>query len=334
MARVKSTSKRTASTGCASPRPPPATCTRRAGGWRAPGRCGGSAPGARGRARRRRPRPRPAPAPGRHPRGRRSSSVRRTPCPRRRPTGWRPGRSTGSRPRGRGGGAPVVLAGDERERRGHGQQLGPLDGEDAVQLGEAKVVADGQPDPPALDLAALRGVPRLLAVGLAVDDAAHLDVEHVDLPVHSRDLALGVEDDAGVRELLAPLAALSDRAAHERDPVRTGPTAHRLDRLAAFERLGDIEEDLVASQPVPLLREEDDVGAGRGRARDQRLHPLEVLGFRRRGVDLDAGGAQAVGHAAKDSLAPWLRALPRSSPGRTRSPSWAPRRGPSGRATR
>ena len=48
---------------------------------------------------------------------------------------------------------PVVLAGEERERGRHGDELGALDGEDAVELGEAEVVADGQPELPALDLA-------------------------------------------------------------------------------------------------------------------------------------------------------------------------------------
>jgi hypothetical protein len=80
----------------------------------------------------------------------------------------------------------------------------------------------------------------LLGLGLAVRQPADLDVEEVDLPIEGRELALGVEDEARVRELLAPLAPLRDRAADERHTVRACPVAHRLDRLAVLDRLGRV----------------------------------------------------------------------------------------------
>src|SRR5205085_1681188 len=77
----------------------------------------------------------------------------------------------------------------------------------------------------------------LLRLRLAVDVTAGLDVEEVDLPVDRDDVSVLVENDAGVRKLLAAVAALGDRAADDRDPVRARPRGHRLDRLAALERL-------------------------------------------------------------------------------------------------
>ena len=41
---------------------------------------------------------------------------------------------------------PVVAAGGDGEGRGHGDQTGAAQGEDPVELGEAQVVTDGQPD--------------------------------------------------------------------------------------------------------------------------------------------------------------------------------------------
>ena len=121
---------------------------RRGGGWRARAATRGSAPGRRGRGRRRRSTPRRAPSPARRPRGRRSSSGRRScsaAAPRRPGSAamtktWfsiaraRSSTSQWSRPVARG------------EGRRDGDQAGAAHGEDPVELGEAQVVTDGQPD--------------------------------------------------------------------------------------------------------------------------------------------------------------------------------------------
>ena len=137
----------------------------------------------------------------------------------------------------------------------------------------------------------------LLRLRLAVGEAADLDVEEVDLPVGRDELAFGVEDEAGVRELLAALAALGDRAADERDAVRLGPAAHRLDRLAALDRLGGLVEDIRRADDVPLLGEGDDVGAGRRGLRDEPLSLFEVRSLLLPARELDAGNADPIGHA-------------------------------------
>ena len=167
------------------------------------------------------------------------------------------------------------LPGVQREVRRHREEQRALEREHPVELREAEVVADGQSHRPALDLGHDGLVAGLLCIRLAIDEAAGLDVEEMDLAIDGRDLAVGIEDDAGVRQLLASLAPLRDRAADERDSVRLRPAAHRLDRLAALERLGRGVQLVVVADRVPFLREDDDVGARRGCPRD------EPLGLRR-----------------------------------------------------
>ena len=117
----------------------------------------------------------------------------------------------------------MILAGRRREVRRDGHELGAFEREDPVQLRKADVVTDGEPDGPVLDARddGLRS--RLLRLGLAVDLAADLDVEEVDLAVDGDERAFRVEDAARVRELLAPLAPLRDRAADERDSRASEP---------------------------------------------------------------------------------------------------------------
>src|SRR6185312_3816816 len=97
------------------------------------------------------------------------------------------------------------------------------------ELREADVVADGQPDRPPFPAHDHGLFARFLRLRLAVDVTADLDVEEVDLAVEAEQLAVGPEDQARVRELLAPVAALGDRPANERDPVTSGPVGHRSD---------------------------------------------------------------------------------------------------------
>src|SRR5262249_20238789 len=106
----------------------------------------------------------------------------------------------------------MVLARVEGEVRRHGEEKRALERQNPVQLGEAEVVTDGEAARPALDLGDDRFLARLLRVRLAVDVAAGLDVEQMDLAVDGGDLAFGIEDDARVRELLAALPSLGDRA--------------------------------------------------------------------------------------------------------------------------
>ena len=85
--------------------------------------------------------------------------------------------------------------------------------------------------------------------------------------------------------------------------------------------------------PVRLLRQDDQVGAGRRRAGDEALRALDVLRLRVGGVQLDTGHAKPVGHGLRIAWEGECAPLRRSSPRRRRSPSSAPRRGPKGRAT-
>ena len=160
-------------------------------------------------------------------------------------------------------------------------QAGAADGEDPVQLGEAEVVTDGQPD---VEVADRRGddvLARLLVGGLAVGDPARVDVEHVDLAVDREVLAVGADQDRGVEGLLAVADALGDRARQQVDAERPRPAAGG-GQARAVERLGARREVLPGREQVPLLRQRDELRpVGRGGA-DQpsaaaRLRALSAL---------------------------------------------------------
>src|SRR5207302_7914702 len=114
----------------------------------------------------------------------------------------------------------------DRERGRHGEHARAADGENAVQLGEADVVADRQAEP---DSAVQLGEDDLIAgfvrVRLAVDAPAHLDVEEVDLAIRGPDLAVGTDMDARVAMAVVALAALDDRTRHGVDPAPIGRLA-------------------------------------------------------------------------------------------------------------
>jgi hypothetical protein len=142
-------------------------------------------------------------------------------------------------------------------------------GDDEGLVLDRAVVADGQPRLGAVGEGRRDGlVARLLGLGLAVLDAVDDDVEHVDLAVDGLDLAVGADMDRGVRELVAALAALDDRAGDEVDPELARRVARPRDRRAV-ERLGAVAIVLGRSEHVELLRQDDQVGAVRGgRARE------------------------------------------------------------------
>ena len=64
-------------------------------------------------------------------------------------------------------------------------------------------------------------------LGLAVGDAADVDVEHVDLAVDGLDLAVGADQDRGVEELLVALDPLGDAAGEQVDAELARPGAGR-----------------------------------------------------------------------------------------------------------
>ena len=79
---------------------------------------------------------------------------------------------------------PVVAGGREREGGRDGDHARAPHGEDPVQLGEAQVVADRQPQPTPSAVSRQHDLlAGLLELGLAVDAPADLDVEHVELAV-------------------------------------------------------------------------------------------------------------------------------------------------------
>ena len=200
---------------------------------------------------------------------------------------------------------PVILAGRRREVRRHRYELRAFERQDAVELGEANVVTDREPDAPVLDLRDDGLVPRLLCLRLAVDDAPDLHVEEVDLPVRRDELAFGIEDEARVGELLASLTPLGDRAADQRDPVRPRPPGHRGDRLAAVEWLRSRVVHGSVADRVPLLRQNDDVGPGCSRLCDEALCLFEVRALVGPTRHLNARDTDPVRHTRRIASPRW-----------------------------
>ena len=111
-------------------------------------------------------------------------------------------------------------------------------------------------------------------LGLAVGDAAGVDVEHVDLAVDGEVRAVGADQDRGVEGLLAR-RSLGDAAGEQVDAELASPAAGG-GQARAVERLGPGEQLLAAGQQVPLLRQRDQLGAVGRRGADQPLGGGEV----------------------------------------------------------
>ena len=181
------------------------------------------------------------------------------------------------------------LARDAREVRGHGHDARAPQREDPVQLGEAQVVADRQPQADAAG--GLRHddlVRRLGALGLAVLDVADHHVEHVDLAVDGLELAVGADVDGRVADALMTLAALRDGAGDEVDPELARERARPADG-PAVEGLGAREVVGRRAADVEPLGQDHQLGAVRGRVAHEPLGGREIaLGVHRR-FELNCG---------------------------------------------
>ena len=195
---------------------------------------------------------------------------------------------------------PVVAAGGAREGRGDGEQAGAAHGEDPVELGEAQVVTDAEPDARARrPRAVTSSVAGLLVLGLAVGDAADVDVEHVDLAVDGEVLAVGADQDRGVEE---PLAAAPRSAMLPAS--RWMPSSRAQPRAAleagAVERLGAGEQLLAggrAGSTSPAARP-----ARRRRRRRRATRRSAAARFRAlSSVELSCIAATRIGHLCRRS---------------------------------
>ena len=145
----------------------------------------------------------------------------------------------------------------------YGQDLGPGQRECPVQLGEAQVIADGQPDADAIDVGDDRPVARADPVRLAVDRAVlHGDVEEVDLPVRATTVPSGARSTL----VLNGRAGSPDVSASE--PMRI-QASHRLGRRRRTAPSRDRDRSrgraiaVVGAAVLEILRERDEPRAGR-----------------------------------------------------------------------
>ena len=188
---------------------------------------------------------------------------------------------------------PVGHAGQQREVRRDGQhRRAAVERERAVELREAQVVANCEPEADAVDVGDDRLGTGLGAVGLAVADPADVHVEEVDLRVGGDPAAVTVVHNRNVADPVA-VAEDGDAAADQVHAVGAGPVRHDLDRRAGVEPLGLVAQAGAVQPGVPLLRQEDHVGAEVGSLRHQRRHVREVARLLGPGLELDAGGSHA-----------------------------------------
>jgi hypothetical protein len=185
----------------------------------------------------------------------------------------------------------VIAAGPLGEGGGDGDHARPSQGEDPVELGEAEVVTDGQPDHDASGLAEGDLIARLLDRRLAVFDVADLHVEHVDLAVDRALLPVGTEQHGCVGELVVIGDDLGDAARHQVDAEFAGPAGCGA-QGGAVERLRRGADRLGRAQHRPLLGQNDQLRALGGGPSNKALGNLEVAVVFVSGVELYGGGAQ------------------------------------------
>ena len=166
----------------------------------------------------------------------------------------------------------MVAPGRRRERRGHGEQPGPAHGEDPVELGEAQVVTDAEPD---LDAARRRRAPARRRAARARTrgssrrrrrrrTCASCGRWRSSSPAGSiRHEVLKSRSAPGRRSAMLPASRwMPSSRAHERGGGRAS---------GRRELLGAGVELVRRAEQVPLLGQRDELGAVRGRGGDQAL---------------------------------------------------------------
>src|SRR5262249_43259559 len=147
---------------------------------------------------------------------------------------------------------PVVPAGLHREGRGYRDETRSPGGEPPIQLREPEVVADRQTHRYASergdDDLLTRSHRRRLLIGRPLD----LDVEEVELPIASHQLAIRIEHYRGVVDALLPVDSLEDRAAHEPEPVAARQPRQELRGLSR-DRLRHLGLALPRAEVPPQL---------------------------------------------------------------------------------
>ena len=174
-----------------------------------------------------------------------------------------------------GGGRGVGEGGGDRD------QLRALDGEHAVELREAHVVADRQARPACRRRAGTSTI-SLAGSGdrrLAVDAPADLDVEHVDLAVGAR-----TSPRPSISRLVLRTAPSAPRSSTE--PAKRSIPSSRGERARERHRgpvaVGDGSELLlICAERRPLLGQYDELGAARGGLPHEPVGGREVRARRR-----------------------------------------------------
>ena len=215
---------------------------------------------------------------------------------------------------------PVVLAGHQRERRRHGEDLRALPHQRGVELGEAQVVADGE-----AERADCGGRGHELGAGsdggrlLEADVLGDVDVEEMDLAVDRDPRAVGAEQHAGVVAAAEPGVRGGSSAPASPPPLAAAcsflslnePSSTYIECLrassakrvhtGAVERLRAAHLVVVRTEEVGVLGSGGEPRAVTRGALDQRRGGVEVVRLVRGALELNCRYEERHGATRKDT---------------------------------
>ena len=190
---------------------------------------------------------------------------------------------------------PMNLSGGNRKSRGHEEHFRAGKRVRAIKLGKPKVIADAQPHDVAQetrgdDVLARLDIARLLKGMLFID----VDVEQMHLVVASHQLAVGIENQAGIADLGGVRGLERNATTHDGHVVFGGEISQALDAGTAVQVLGHLNLVTLAPDKRKVLGERKKFRSAFHCLFHERVRPNEVRVPIPGGAHLDGGNAQDV----------------------------------------
>ena len=190
---------------------------------------------------------------------------------------------------------PMNLSGGNRKSRGHEEHFRAGKRVRAIKLGKPKVITDAQPHDVAKethgdDVLTRFDMARLLKRMLFID----ADVEQMHLVVASHQLAVGIENQAGIADLGSVPGLERDATAHDSHVVFGSEVSQALDAGTAVQVLSHLNLVTLAPDEREVLGERKKLRPAFHRLFHERVRSNEVRVPIARGAHLDRGNAQDV----------------------------------------